>query len=338
VGTGLPNGNFELQTGWTLSRSAGSPVSEYADFVSNPVYQGSQSLFLRHDRDGFGGGTSGSAISDSFTVPGAATRRQLFGYIRADTQSGLFSIGFQNFPNGTGLPESNIYQVHSWEITPDTWTYFEFTLTTNGPDDSIKILPQRNGDGFGVINWHIDDLSYGDTVAVKLAERAVDSIVALLQSQFATELAAIDTDRGDGLTMAAPTSDNYYKYNRPELGGGEAHVEVFEEEDIEFLNPTKDISDARAQYRLDLVVRVTWFNRNQDTLEEMMTRGRRYAAGVFNTMTKNHLLADSDDATQYVEVNRVTPPTVGDVDEDGVNIAKGQTSIFITVPCEEIQT
>lgn len=187
-------------------------------------------------------------------------------------------------------------------------------------------------------SWFMDEVTFtgvGSAVAVKLSERAVDAVVSLLQANLATELTAIDTDRADGVTMAAPANAQYYKRPKSEVAGATVHVEVYEGS-FDFTNPYTDADAERAVYDLPLDVRVTFFNRDQDTADTMMIRMRRYATAVFNVINKNPSLADSDNATQHIVVTGVRP--YWEVDsEDEDKVVRVRTTVSLTVACEEVQ-
>jgi hypothetical protein len=191
----------------------------------------------------------------------------------------------------------------------------------------------------GGTTFRVDDVRYlqgADSVAVKLAERGVDSVVSVLQTYLATELTAIDTERADGITMAAPANVNYYKRPKPEIVGATSHVEVYENE-FGFGNFYGDSGDSRAVYELPVTVRLTYYNRSGGDRNEMVTRMRRYSAGIFNVIAKHPELADSDNATNVTEITLVTPPWA-ELDDSEPNTFKGRITIQLTVKCEEVQS
>jgi hypothetical protein len=343
-GNELPDRGFELES-WTLTR-VGSPgsVDTYADFLTTPVRTGDFNLFLRLDSDAFGFRTAGNAESTDITVTSPGTARQVGGWLQAVNPStgapysdANLELLIQHYPNGTGLPVSNVGTVESTDLSGG-WNWVTFDLTPTAANDRIVFAPQQRG-GLPQIDsiiWYFDDWFYGDLVAVKLAERGVDATVALLQSNLATELTAIDTERADGITMAAPANGDYYKRPKPEITEATAHVEVFEDA-YEFANPYSDAAAQRATYELPITIRVTYFNRDGDTRDTMVTRGRRYAAGVFNVLNKNWDMDDADDATLNGVITNVTPPWV-EGDESQPGQAKGRTTLSGVIKCEEIQT
>lgn len=185
-----------------------------------------------------------------------------------------------------------------------------------------------------ISTWYVDDLVVdGTAVAVKLAERSIDAVVSLLQSNLSTELAAIDTDRGDGITMAVPANSDYYKREKKEIAGATVHVEVFEE-DWRFDNPYSDANAQRATYDLPVVVRVTCFNRGGDSADTMHKRKRRYATGVFNVINKNATLGGTDAALLDAVVTDVESEIERDAED---SIAKVRVTLRLLVKCEEVQ-
>lgn len=183
--------------------------------------------------------------------------------------------------------------------------------------------------------WYFDDFSIEtDDMAVKLSERGVSAIQTLLASDLETELTAIDTDRSDTITTAG-TVTAYYKYPRAVISGGQTHIEVFEES-FEFEHPYSDADASRATYRLPVVVRITFFNRDQDSQENFTTRARRLAAGVFNVFNKKPTLAGADAAVQIVASTVVDPQWITDGDESQ-EITKALITIRLELMCEEVQ-
>lgn len=233
--------------------------------------------------------------------------------------------------DGTFVSESTLT---TGTLEKDTWHRWTISTSTpiSGPDIRLRLGAQAAEGVFGW--WHVDDLVVeGTPLAVKLAERAVDAIESLLQSNLSTELTAIDTDRGDGITMAAPANGQYYKREKAEVAGATAHVEIFES-DWDFTNPYTDADAQRATYDLPVFVRVTCFNRDGDSADTMHARKRRYAAGVFNVINKNSDLGDSDDATINVVVQGVDTDFDRDAED---NISKVRATLRLLVKCEEVQ-
>jgi len=184
--------------------------------------------------------------------------------------------------------------------------------------------------------WYIDDIVIEESMAVKLAERGVAAVIAILQSDLATELAAIDTERGDSITMDAPAAGTYYHYPRAAIQGATCHVEVFEEE-FEFTEPYSDAAHQRATYELPITIRLTHFNRANYSIEDMVTRSRRYGAGVFNVINKNHTLGGTDDAIQVAVVQRVQAQWITE-GEPADKIVKTVDTVQVLLRCEEDQT
>lgn len=333
-GNELPDAGFEIES-WTLDILG---ESGYATFETAPVRNGTKALRLRGESSSLPAFKKiGDAESPEITVSTPGTSRTLGGWIFPDTSHANLELLVKHYPDGTGLPSVEVGTVESTDLTVNQWNFVSWNITPAAATDAVYIAAQIRGSFVDHhINWYFDDWFHGDAVVVKLAERGVGSIIALLQSQLATELTAIDTDRADGVTMAAPANGQYYNRPDPEIAGATAHVEVFEDE-YEFTHALSDSGDGRANYDLPITIRVTYFNRDGDTRATMTTRGRRYAAGVFNALSKNHTLADSDDATIAVQVERVTPPWVEGDDADP-NKFKGRITLSATVRCGEVQT
>lgn len=184
--------------------------------------------------------------------------------------------------------------------------------------------------------WHIDDVYVIDPegdVAVKLAERAIDAIITTLQDNIATELTAIDTERGDGITMTAPGSSDYHKYPKNPIGGSRCQVEVFES-NFDFLEPWPD-AQSRALYTIPITVRFTVFNEGGELASVMSTRMRRYTAAAFNVFSGNPTLGD--DAIHIANTARIDPHWEMH-GEDADKVAKVQVSFYMDIRCEEVQS
>jgi len=175
-------------------------------------------------------------------------------------------------------------------------------------------------------------------VAVKLAERAVNAVIAQLQADLATELAAIVTERADSDTLTAPATANYYNRPKAEIAGGttESHIEVFEGE-VDFNNPYTDAAAERFTYEVPITVRLTVFNRDGALAPPMATRMRRYGVGIANVFNKNHDLGGTDSAIQAIRVDSVRAHWDENNPDDGAGKIKVQTVVETTVKCEETQ-
>jgi len=213
------------------------------------------------------------------------------------------------------------------------WTEWDIgSVTPLGFNGRIKFDTTASANNHG---WYVDAVVWNDPMAVKLAERPIDAVVSLLQSNLAGELTAIDTDRGDGVTMVAPSNGDYFKRPRSVLSGKGPWVEVFESS-YDFLNPYADADAQRANYKIPLAIRVTYAKSAADTADIMAKRMRRYATGVFNCINKNPDLGDSDDATLIAVVTSVDAHWV-DQGEDTSIAEKAQTTLGVEVHCNEVQ-
>ncbi len=171
-------------------------------------------------------------------------------------------------------------------------------------------------------------------MAIKLAELGVSEVVTLLKADLGGKLAAIDTARNDGITLAVPAESNYYDYPNLMIAGPAAHMEVFEG-DIAFSGPYSDVAVPRAVYEIDLTVRLTYFNRDSDSPARMAARGRRYAVGIFNVFSAKPTLGAVDDAIQVAITSLVSPQLITEGEDSG-SIEKGLVTVTLTLRCEEI--
>ena len=323
----LPDGDFELEL-WTLG---GVPTS--AEYTQENPLTGLNALLLEYTANEEPAATS---LDFSVTAGQAAT---LQFWVRANSNSdNRARLRLWHYPSGVLGGAAIVWSAIGTDFdVAGKYQRFTVDFTPAGADDRIV----WNGVlalGFGGNTFRVDDMRYlqgADSVAVKLAERGIDAVVSCLQTYLPTELTAIDTERADTITMAAPANVNYYKRPKPEMAGATAHVEVYEEE-FGFGNFYSDSGDSRAVFDLPVTVRLTYFNRTGGDRNEMVTRMRRYSAGIFNVIAKHTDLADSDAATNVTELTLVTPPW-SEISEEEPNTFKGQITIQLTVKCEEVQ-
>jgi hypothetical protein len=214
------------------------------------------------------------------------------------------------------------------------WTAGSFTATGTSGRWRIRV-PDLTSNGSSV--WLIDDVWLGTTVAVKLSELAVDAAVTILKSNLGTELAAIDTDRSDSITLDVPdTNTGYFKHPTFANVGNDAFIEVFEASGYDFENPYIDHGDSRAVYEIPLTVRCTVYNRTGGDAAEMILRCRRMQAGVFNVFSKNPTAGGTDDAIKSLIPTRVIAPWEID-GEDGGKVFKVRGTLQALARCEEVQ-
>ncbi len=308
---------------WTLTGGGGA-------YVSTPTHRGSTTaLKLRHNTVGI----NTTAQSPDMVVNAGSSYDIEFWLQWTDVQHEQFTMLLQHYPSGTSMSRTNIALIESTDYAKDVWHLFKYTVTAGSTTDALYFATQLSGNSFaGTINWFCDNVVYtGDAVAVKLAERAIGALDTLLKANLGTELSAIDSDRGDGITMAVPASGDYHHF-RKEVVAGDVTISIFEDA-FTFLNPYTDAAAQRAVYELPITIRVTWFNRDGDAFADVETRSRRYLTGIFNVINKNDSLGDSDDATQSI----VATDCSGTVGLDERNYLKGQAELRCLVRCEETQ-
>lgn len=168
-------------------------------------------------------------------------------------------------------------------------------------------------------------------MVVKLSERPIDAVTALYQSDLATELAAIVADRGDAVTLDAPTA--FVKHERAEVSGPNT-LEVYDG-GYEFQNPYSDADAERATYAIPIYVRATVFNRDNADAAKMALRRRRYQAALFNVVNKTPSVDATDDAI-HIGVVAGVPDPLTERDDTG-NVVKFQVSVRLLVTLEETQ-
>jgi len=329
------DGGVEVGTGWTFNSygmqdAAAARTGSYGGSVTRNLSPASPGIAV----------SPPTAVSQ--VIGGTYTLRAWFKWASGgDTQecavqildSERFIAAFYlNKDAGTierTLPTPNLitggYNFTNYQGLSHTWTAIGSTPIRVDVRNRIK-NPSVTA------TWYFDDISIEtDDMAVKLAERGVGAIQTLLAADLETELAAIDTDRSDSITTAGTTTA-YYTYPRAVIGGGETHIEIFEDA----FDVGTRYQDTGAIYDLPLTVRVTFFNRNQDTEGNFVTRARWLATGVFNVFAKKPRLAGADAAVQFVQTNSIEPHWESE-SEDSTEITKAVTTLHLMVKCEEVQ-
>lgn len=173
-------------------------------------------------------------------------------------------------------------------------------------------------------------------MSVKLTERAVDNVWTLFRAFFGTELALVEADRADGVTLPVPAADQYYNREHLVVLGGTVHVEVFDPQGFQFRAILEDVATARATYTCPIQVRLTCFNRDGVSADTMEIRRRRYQAAMFNTVAKRTTgFGDSSVVRQGWPTELLDP--VIERGEDG-GVLKFQTSLIVTLSVEEEQS
>jgi len=330
---GFESGAFG--NGWT-----GFVNASWYEIQSEPLYRraGVYSLRVGITHDLLGdvyGYAQGTTLTE--LIPGDNYTFQF--WLKTDNTSTKFTLLVRHYPDGLGGGAAQLAAIDANTIPPGVWTLYSYTTSSNQTFDTVEFFPQADGGAYSdSVSFFVDDCAYGDELAIKLAERGVGSVVALLKSDLGTELGLIDTDRADTITMAVPAAGDYYTYPRAEIAGNASHVEVFEGElDLGPLDDEKnDLSSNRATYTLPLTIRVTWFNRTGDDMDSMVKRGQRYSAGVYNALIKSSDMGDADDMTLAGKVTAVAPAHAG-VSEPEAGILKGQITMAAEVRCGETQ-
>ena len=322
---------------WTSAGDAG-----YVENQQDVVRAGGYALRVGLAHQLGGGNESGQARGYTGTGLAIGTSYTFRIWLKSDSTNVKFSLLVLHYPDGIGAAAVQLDSILASTL-PSGWNALDYTVSINAGAinaDVVEFVPQAQA-GLYVdsVNWYVDDCFYGDDLAIKLAERGVGSIVALLKSDLGTELGLIDTDRADAITMVDPAAANYYEYPRALIAGNAAHVEVFEGE-IDFGSlvdgSNTDIAAQRATYTLPLTIRVTWLNRTGDTMTQMVQRGQRYSAGVYNVLIKSNDLGDADGATKIGKVTSVSPAHAG-ISGEGTDQFKGQITMTAEVRCEETQ-
>jgi hypothetical protein len=325
----VPLFGFEPDETWTLGGDSGR-----AEIDTTIFYKGLQSLRL-----GLSGapGQNGNAYSPDITPVNLGEEHvvSLWVYCDDNTDIAGHTLSIQHYNSIAFDVRETIGTIRAIDCNEDAWRHFEFTFTPSFEDpDRLYFATSHSGGAPWPIestNFYIDRAFFVEsTLAVRLAERAIDSVSTMLKNNLGTELGDIDTDRADGVTMAVPAATEYYNREKPEIAGPQAHVEVFEGTTINFLEPDSS-DDVRTKSAIPLTVRVTWFNRDGDTIETMHDRKRRYACGVSNVINQDRGYA-ADANVKFIQPEQIEA-TVSTLD---VNKFKGQVTMAVSVALEEI--
>jgi len=211
-------------------------------------------------------------------------------------------------------------------------------VTAAGSEMRLRFFADAtNPFAIGSVEWHVDDWEVSDPVTVKLAERVLSELETLFVANLGTELAAIDTDRNDGLSVPVPASANYYQRPKPELTGAETYIELFEGTlTFETDRFYEGAADGKAQYSLPVTVRATINNHNNRTSAQMLTLLRRMEVGLFNVLSKNITPWTGGEQVVSIVVSSVLPywETAG---EDEEKVIRVQSTMELTVQMEECQ-
>lgn len=320
---------FELGIGWEYR--------EGAERTTDDANEGSYSLKLYTTKGGPDGTIESEARSDFLKVSVGTTYR----WVNYQKNDDAFPIGLEMW---RWEPSRGWFQqdVITWDQFGSGWRRVAFvTFTPAETPTRLAYLTLESAVSVYASNWYIDDIEVDaeDDVVVKLSERAVDAIVSTMQTNFGTELAAIDTARADGVTLAVPATTDYYKRPKPEIAGATTHVEVFEGDSLNLGGLADDpeaawadMDQERATYKLEATVRVTCFNRDGDDADTMRKRMRRYSAGLYNVFIRNTRLGATDDAIQAARIERID---WDETESDDGGVAKVQVTAHALIACEE---
>lgn len=325
----IPDADFELDNGsWT--------TSALADIQSIVVYDGNNAMDMRATSD-FDGSNFQFGITENILNATVGQLTSVTIWVNnfqafKDDDGEIFFEFSADYRNNGSFPQ--VITIFKDDLPFGDWV----KVTSLSFTPLIAVVPIRMQTVLtGFLTGGIDSSWYIDIVeeipvAIKLSERAIDAMVVTMQANLATELTAIDTERGDGVTMLAPAADStgYKKFPLAEFSGSRVQVEVFEDGGFDFINEHIDIAnDDSAEYRVLLMVRLSWFNGDGDDVNTMYKRMRRYACGMFNVMAKNPTLGGSDDMIQAV-VPLQFIPFHGLEGEDVVKAVSGS----VAIPCE----
>lgn len=328
--------SFETVDDWTLADSA-----VWWFFQVNPeAYDGDSAIRMQGLSDPRLEGSivqqvSGLSVGSSYLVKGWVAARE-----SSPAPPSASHLDADHSENGSdwttfGTATDSDFGDADGDPDPDKGEYlevdfgsFEATATTM----YVRFRLYLDEEAPRLVTLWLDLVSMEEELAVKLSERAIDAVVTQLQADLGTELAAIDTDRADGITMAVPASGAYYRHPKAEITGENGTtVEVFENNDYELENPNTDAGSGRASFKVEIVVRFTVFTRDGGTADNMTDRKRRYAAGVANVFLNTPTDVASDTSVPLVTTTRVNLFP----EFEAETVRKSQVEVFLTVSISE---
>jgi hypothetical protein len=210
------------------------------------------------------------------------------------------------------------------------WTMVHHTFVAEGSTTTLVLEPEHVSEDS---IWAVDAVEVRE-MPIQMAERAVDAVVSVLQSHLGTELGEIETEMADGITLPTPSTSSYYKRPKSEIAGGDSHVEVFEAS-LTVDQPYSDGAAGRVTYEVPITIRLTAFNRNNKTADDMMALCRRYSAALVRVITSKYRLGGTDDSIKIVRATGVTP--YWDIDSENEDLVrKVRIEVPVTVLCEEV--
>ncbi len=222
------------------------------------------------------------------------------------------------------------------DLSPWTTTVFGYQLWQPGAFQAVgtagwfRIYTAGSG---GL--WRLDDLYLDEVdVAILLAQRSIDGVVAMLKAELPALLAQMPTDFGVSVNCPVPTDANYFKreLRTGRTDGAAPTVEVYEG-DYELEHPYEDIDCGRSTYVLPLTIRLTHVNTDAASMDVMTYRKRMYAAALVSALRANSRLVGTDDAIK-VAIPTVVQAAIDRETEEGP--IKVQVTIGATVQCEEV--
>lgn len=224
------------------------------------------------------------------------------------------------------------------DIQQDIWTPKRYTFTALGANGSVRLFADyASGLDVTASNWWADMVRVFDATfgGAKLAQRAIDATIALLNSDLAAYLQDQDLLWNDSIKLTAPASSAIFDYERAETAGPKVQIAVFEETAYLLTDPYIDQQAGRAIYELPLLIRVTYSAELAKGPSEFMKRLRRYAAAIRDLIHAYQALGGTDDAIQSAVVSGIVPPRDLKPGEGEDLVVKGEIGIRLLVRCEE---
>lgn len=309
---------------WTLV----DPVGVASCVVAGPdpsfAFDGSHYLLVSSYREFsigpggliFGPWSSGYASYGLDVTPGETYRATVWIYNRDANGYGRIRVldGVTSTVLGRATGES------AWERVSGQFTAESGTVTIY-----LEQVPTYAAASFS----YFDFLEVA-SMAIALWETPVDALINLLQDNMATELSAIETERGDGLTLKAPANADYQV---SEVGEATGYVVVeILPTDFELADPYVDAGSNRATFEVEIEIKVTFTNPGGFTADQMKRAACRYGAAVFRVLLNNPYVTAVDEV-QIVRPGRIEIPTERELDEDGVS--KTSVTVSCVARCEE---
>lgn len=164
------------------------------------------------------------------------------------------------------------------------------------------------------------------TATFKGSEVIVDAIVAKLKAEMATRVAAINTEKNDGITITAPASDRYFVAAQRSIAPGSPAVLVMD-------GPMSRDGRGESFHEVPTVTRIGVWVRDEDFVEETLARklqrlSRAVIESLWDGTPKEELYTGTTRIAWRIAPEATIPGPAFDPDGAGTNLAAYYITIF----------